>query len=62
MAQVYVAYLMSSHGAQVALAGSITGDAMADLVEFAELFDIDMDQFTRVLALITPDRLGALQR
>ena len=38
-------------GAQVALPGSITGDAMADLVEFAELFDIDMDQFTRVLAL-----------
>ena len=49
-------------GALVALAGSIAGDAMADPVELAELFDVDMNQFTRLLALITPDRLGRLQR
>lgn len=49
-------------GAQVALAGSIAGDAVADPVEFTELFDVNVDQLTRVLALIAPDRLGRLQR
>ena len=41
-------------GAQITLAGSIAGDAMADPVELAELFDVDVNQLTRVLALITP--------
>ena len=49
-------------GARVALAGSIAGDAMADPVELAELFDVDVNQLTRVLALITPDWLDRLQR
>jgi hypothetical protein len=37
--------------AAVALAGSIAGDAVADLVEATELFDIDMDHLTGMLAL-----------
>src|SRR5689334_16980800 len=35
-------------GALVALTGSIAGDAMADPVELAELFDIDVNHLTRV--------------
>jgi hypothetical protein len=34
-----------------ALTGSIAGDAMADAVEAAELFDIDVDQFAGMLTL-----------
>ena len=46
----------------VALAGSIAGDAMADPIELAELFDVDVDEFTGMFALIAADRLGRLQR
>ena len=38
-----------------------TSDAMPYRADFAELFDVEMDQFTRVLALITMDGLR-LQR
>jgi hypothetical protein len=47
--------------AAVALAGSIAGDAVADLVEATELFDIDMDNLAGDGALITAHRLGRLQ-
>jgi hypothetical protein len=40
------------------LAGSITGDAMAYSVELAELFDVDVDQFAGMFALIAPHRPG----
>ena len=41
----------------VALSSPIASDAVANLIEFAELFDVDMDQLARVLALVAPDRL-----
>lgn len=46
---------------QVALPGSIAGDAMAYTVELAELFDVDVDQLAGVFALIAPHRLGRFQ-
>jgi hypothetical protein len=45
----------------VALTGAIAGDAVADLVEAAQLLDVDMDQFARMLALIAHHRFGGLQ-
>ena len=42
--------------------GANAGDAMADPIELAELFDVDVNQLTRVFSLITPDQLGGLQR
>src|SRR5947209_16204484 len=47
--------------AQIALASTIAGDAMADPIELPELFDVDVDQFTRTLPLVAPHRLGRLQ-
>src|SRR5260370_28514388 len=38
--------------AAVALALAVTGDAVADLIEFAELFDVDVDHLARPLALV----------
>ena len=35
---------------------------MADLVELAELFDVDVDQLAGMLALVTSHRLGRLKR
>jgi hypothetical protein len=35
---------------------------VADLVEFAELFDVDMEEFAGRLALIATHRLGRIQR
>jgi hypothetical protein len=39
--------------AGVVLAGAVAGDAMAGSVETAELFDVDVDQLARPLALVT---------
>ena len=47
--------------ASIALTGPITGDAMADSIEFAELFDVDMDEFAGMFALIAPHRLSRFQ-
>ncbi len=47
---------------QVTLACAIAGDAVADLSELAELFNVDVDQFAGMLALIATDRLSRLQR
>ena len=41
---------------------SVAGDAMADPAEFAELFDVDVDEFAGMLALIAANRFGRLQR
>jgi hypothetical protein len=38
--------------ATVALAAAIAGDTMADAIDAAELFDVDVDQLARGLALI----------
>lgn len=40
------------------LAGTITGDAVADLAEATEFLDVDMDHFARPLALIAANGFG----
>src|SRR6202008_4619201 len=49
-----------SPGAEVALTSAIAGDAMADPIDTAELFDVDVDHLTRLLALIAAHRLDRL--
>src|SRR5436853_3482812 len=46
----------------LAVPRSIAGDAMADPVEAAELFDIDVDQFAGMLALVAAHRRGGFKR
>src|SRR5215213_2897652 len=46
----------------LALTGSIAGDAMADAVEAAELFDIDVDQFAGMRAFVAANRRGGFER
>jgi hypothetical protein len=45
----------------LALACAVAGDAVPYLVELAELFDVDVDEFARPIALVTPRRLSRLQ-
>ena len=52
---------LPADAAAVALAGAVAGDAVADPIELAELFDVDVDQLARPLALISARRLGRLQ-
>jgi hypothetical protein len=42
-------------------ASSAPGDAMPDGADFAELFDIEVDEFARLLAFVAPDRFSRLQ-
>jgi hypothetical protein len=42
----------------VALALAITGDAVSDLLETAELLDVDVDELAWVLTLIAAHWLG----
>ena len=53
--------VLPADAATVALAGPITGNAVTDLVETTELFDIDVDHLARSGPLITAHRLGRLQ-
>ena len=53
---------LPADAAAVALAPAVAGDAMADVVEPAELLDVDMDELAGMLALVAADRLGRLQR
>src|SRR3954447_15998113 len=53
---------LPSEAPAFALTGSIAGDAMADAVEAAELFDIDVDQFARMLTLVAANRRGRFER
>jgi hypothetical protein len=46
----------------VALLRTDAVDAVADPIELAELFDVDVDQFSGMLSFIAADRLGRLQR
>ena len=39
-----------------------SGDAVAHRADPAELFDIEMDEFARVLPFIATDRFGRLER
>ena len=48
--------------ASIALAGAVCRDAMTRARGPAELFDVDVDQFAGMLALIAADRLGRFQR
>jgi hypothetical protein len=49
-------------GAAAAALAPLTGDAVAHLVEAAELLDVEVDQLAGVVALVAPDRLGRCQR
>jgi hypothetical protein len=40
----------------------IPGDAVADAVEAAEFFDVDVEQLARLLALVAAHRLGRFER
>ncbi len=42
-------------------ASSSSGNAVPDGADAAELFDIEMDEFARVLTFIATDRFGRLQ-
>src|SRR3954467_1805908 len=46
----------------LALTGSIAGDAMADAVEAAELFDIDVDQFAGMRTFVAANWRGGFER
>ena len=53
---------LPADAAVVALAGAVTGDAVPYLVELAELLDVDVDELAGPIALVTPWRLGRLER
>src|SRR3954462_6923990 len=53
---------LPSDAPALALTGSVAGDAMADPVEAAELFDIDVDQFAGMLTLVAAHRRGGFER
>ena len=50
--EVFPAEVLLS-GASVAVADAVAGDAVADAFDAAELFDVDMDQLTGPLALVS---------
>jgi hypothetical protein len=47
--------ILPAGAALIALAGAISGNAVADAVDTAELFDIEVDQLARHVALIAHD-------
>src|SRR4051794_21771999 len=53
---------LPSDAPALALPRSVAGDAMADPVEAAELFDIDVDQFAGMLALVAAHRRRGFKR
>jgi len=46
-------HVFPADAAAVALACAVAGDAVADLVELAKFFDVEVDQFAGMLALVT---------
>ena len=48
--------------AAVALAGAVAGDAVAYLIELAELFDVDVDHLAGLFPLVAAGRFGRLER
>src|SRR5215212_9611987 len=52
---------LPADAAAVALAGAVAGNAVAYLIELAELFDVEVDHLAGQLALISAGRLGRLQ-
>ena len=53
--------VLPTDAAAVALSPAIAGDAVADAVDPSELFDVDMDQFAGMFALVAADWFGRLQ-
>src|SRR3954463_10124742 len=53
---------LPSDASALALPRSVAGDAMADPVEAAELFGIDVDQFAGMRALVAANRRGRFKR
>jgi hypothetical protein len=49
---------LPAYAARVALAGTIVSEAVTYAAKLAELFDVDVDQFAGVLALMAAHRLG----
>lgn len=54
-------YELQADATTVGPAGAVTGDAVADAIEPAELLDTDVDELAGMLALVAADRLGGLQ-
>ena len=52
---------LPADAAAVALAGAVAGDAVAYLIELAELFDVDVDHLAGLLALVPAGWLGRLE-
>ena len=52
---------LPSDATAVALASAVAGDAMTDLIELAELFDVDVDHLTGPFPFISAWRFGKLQ-
>ena len=55
-------HIFPADPAGVALAGPVAGDPVADPIELAELFDVDVDDLAGRGAFIATDRLGRLER
>ena len=52
---------LPADAAAVALAGAVAGDVVADALETAELFNVDVNDLARLLAFIAARWLGRLQ-
>ena len=48
-------------GASISLADAIAGDAMANIVDAAQLFDFDVHPFSRLLTFVADDRRPRIQ-
>jgi hypothetical protein len=53
--------ILPAGAAAVALTGAVAGDAVAYLIELAELFDVDVDHLAGLLALVSAGWLGRFQ-
>src|SRR5215467_8016044 len=49
--------ILPADATAAALASAVAGNAVADVIELAELFDVDVDQLAGMLAFVASDRL-----
>ena len=54
--------ILPTHPAAVALSSTVACDAVADPIELAQFFDVDVDELARLVALIALRRLGRFER
>ena len=54
-------HIFPADPAGLALARAVMGDAVADPIELAELFDVDVDDLAGGGAFVAADRLGRLE-